>query len=164
MVEPPKLLVSACLLGRPVRYDGTAKTLHDDALGRWRRDDRVVAVCPELLGGLPTPRPPAEIADALDGQAVLDGRGRVIETGGADITPAFVHGAHAALKLALDHGCRLALLIDGSPSCGSASIYDGSFTGRRHAGEGVTAALLRRHGVTVFAPDRIDELAAMMDG
>jgi uncharacterized protein YbbK (DUF523 family) len=147
-----------------VRYDGTAKTLHGDALSRWRRDGRLVAVCPEQLGGLPTPRPPAEIADAHDGPAVLDGRGRVIETGGADITSAFVQGAQAALKLALDHGCRFALLTDGSPSCGSGLIYDGSFTGRRHAGEGVAAELLRHHGVTVFAPDRIDELAAMMDG
>lgn len=163
MIEHPKLLVSACLLGKPVRYDGTAKTLRDDALSRWLREGRVVAVCPELLGGLPTPRPPAEIADALGGQAVLDGLGRVMEVGGTDVTAAFIDGALAALNLALDHGCRFALLIDGSPSCGSALVYDGSFTGHRNAGEGVTAALLRRHGVTVFAPDRIDELAVMMD-
>lgn len=146
-----------------MRYDGSAKTLHDDALDRWRREGRVVAVCPELLGGLPTPRPPAEIADADDGQAVLDGRGRVVDIGGADITSSFVRGAHAALNTALDQGCRFALLIDGSPSCGSTFLYDGSFTGRRHAGEGVAAALLRRHGISVFAPDRIAELAAAME-
>ncbi|GGE93564.1 DUF523 domain-containing protein [Sphingomonas prati] len=163
MVEPPKLLVSACLLGRPVRYDGTAKTLYDDAFSRWRREGRVVAVCPEALGGLPTPRLPAEIADTLDGRDVLEGRGRVVDIGGADITSAFVQGAGAALKLAVDQGCRFALLIDGSPSCGSAFIYDGSFTGRRHTGEGIAAALLRRHGITVFAPNQIHNLAAIMD-
>lgn len=160
---PPKILVSACLLGSPVRYDGSAKPVDDGLLDKWRLDGRVVAVCPELLGGFGTPRPPAEIANASGGSAVLDANARVIEVSGTDVTAQFVQGARAALTLAQHHGCRFALLTDGSPSCGSGFLYDGSFTGRRNEGEGVATALLRRHGIEVFAPDRIRELAAAMD-
>jgi len=163
MADRPKLLVSACLLGSPVRYDGSAKSFADDALARWQREGRIVSVCPEIMGGFPTPRPPAEIADMKDGGAVLDGSGRVIEAGGKDVTAAFVDGAHAALRTAQKHDCRFALLTDGSPSCGSIAIYDGSFTGRKHANAGVTATLLRRHEITVFAPSQIGELEALMD-
>lgn len=95
---------------------------------------------------------------------MLDGAARVVEQGERDVFDAFVAGAEATLRLALTTGCRFALLTDGSPSCGSGLIHDGAFTGRRRPGQGVTAALLRRNGVAVFAPDRIGELAAAMDG
>ena len=161
--DPPKLLVSACLLGRPVRYDGAAKTLQDDCLARWVAEGRVVAACPEVMAGLPIPRPPAEIADAQSGAAVLRGDARIIEADGSDVSDKYVHGAQTALALALAHGCRFALLTDGSPSCGVTFIYDGMFTGRRHAGDGVTTALLRQHDIQVFSPRSIAELARMMD-
>jgi uncharacterized protein YbbK (DUF523 family) len=86
------------------------------------------------------------------------GGARVIEATGADVTDLFVAGAHAALNLAREHDCKLALLIDGSPSCGSSFIYDGAFAGRKHVGAGVTAALLRQHGIEVFAGADIDAL------
>ena len=120
-------------------------------------------VCPELLGGLTVPRPAAEIADGGDGGDVLDGAARVIGIDGADVTRAFANGAELALAAATRSGATLALRTALSPSCGSGEIYDGSFSGRRRPGDGVAAALLRRHGVRVFAPAQIDALAALMD-
>jgi len=158
-----KLLVSACLLGRPVRYDGKAKTLHDRLLDRWMQEGRLIPVCPELLAGLPTPRPPAEIAREESGAAVLRGTASIIEASGKDVTATYLAGGRAALEVALREGCRFALLTDGSPSCGSRFIYDGSFAGRRHAGEGVAAALLREHGIQVFSPDQITQIEALID-
>ena len=163
MTSSEKLLVSACLLGRPVRYDGNAKTLHDSLFDRWMQEDRLIPVCPELLARLPTPRPPAEIAQEESGAAVLRGTASVIEASGEDVTATYLAGARAALELAVREGCRFALLTDGGPSCGSSFIYDGSFTGRRHAGEGVAAALLREHGIQVFSPRQISDVAALLD-
>ncbi|MFB2549499.1 DUF523 domain-containing protein [Ensifer soli] len=158
------ILVSACLMGLPVRYDAKAKPLASAHLQRWRAEGRLVSVCPELSGGFAIPRAPAEIADGLTGDDVLDGRARVIERGGRDVTAAFLAGAEAALALARETGCRHALLIDGSPSCGSSAIHDGRFSGRRHAGNGVTAALLRRHGITLYSGQEIEALALAVDG
>lgn len=156
----PKILVSMCLLGHPVRYDGAARRSAHDALARWQRDGRLVLVCPELAGGLGVPRPPAEIASGASGQRVLAGAARIVDVHGTDLTAQFVCGAQAALALARAHDCRFALLADGSPSCGSRFIHDGNFAGRRHPGAGVTAALLREHGIEVFADTEIDALTA----
>lgn len=159
----PKVLISACLLGRPVRYDGSAKSLDDEHISRWVAEGRVVSVCPEMLAGLPTPRPPAEIAGGRGGAAVLAGDAVVIEVGGRDVTSIYVEGARAALTLALSNGCQYALLMDGSPSCGVSFIYDGSFTARRQSGDGATAALLRQHKIQVFDHTAVADLASMMD-
>ena len=158
-----KILVSACLMGHPVRYDGAAKPLVHPAFERWRVEGRLVTLCPEMSAGLPVPRPPAEIENGLNGADVLAGRARVMEVSGADVTAAFIEGAENALKLARDTGCAHALLIDGSPSCGSGFIYDGSFSGRKLAGNGVVAALLRSSGIAVYSHDRIDELVATLE-
>lgn len=159
-----KVLVSACLLGRPVRYNGSAKTLEDALLDRWISEGRVVSVCPEVMAGLPTPRPPAEIANGASGSAVIEQDGRIIEVDGKDVTEAYLAGARIALEHAARHDCRYALLTDGSPSCGGSFIYDGSFEGRRIDGEGVTAALLRQHGIAVFSQGEIASLAKALDG
>ena len=153
-----RILVSACLIGRPVRYDGSAKTLAHPVLERWRVEQRLVVICPELAAGFATPRPAAEIADRGTGRSVLSGRARVIEATGADVTDFYIIGAQAALALARANSCKFALLTDGSPSCGSGFIYDGAFAGRKHASEGVTAALLRENGVEVFSDSEIDAL------
>ena len=163
MTPPDKLLVSACLLGRPVRYDGNAKTLHESLLDRWMQEGRLIPVCPELLAGLPTPRPPAEIAHEESGAAVLRGTASIMDASGEEVTATYVAGARAALELAVREGCRFALLTDGSPSCGSSFIYAGGFTGRRHAGEGVAAALLREHGIQVFSPHQITQIETLLD-
>lgn len=159
-----KILVSACLMGHAVRYDGKAKSLLHPALERWRQEARLVTICPEMSAGMPVPRPPAEIEAGMHGEDVLVGRARVLEVTGADVTRDFVAAAENALALARQEECRYALLIDGSPSCGSGFIYDGSFQGHRHAGNGVTAALLRQAGIAVFSDRDIDRLVERVDG
>lgn len=156
------ILVSACLLSQPVRYDGKAKALEHPALEQWRREGRLVAICPEMSAGLPVPRPAAEIAEARSGQDVLDKGARVVDVTRVDVTEIFISGASMALALARRHACRYALLTDGSPSCGSRTIHDGSFSGQRHAGTGVTTAMLREHGIEVFAESDIDALQARL--
>jgi len=158
-----KILVSACLMGHAVRYDGQAKPLVHPALDRWRGEGRLVMICPEMSAGMPVPRLPAEIAEGKVGADVLSGTARVLESQGGDVTDGFLQAAENALALARETGCGYALLIDGSPSCGSGFIYDGSFTGLRLPGEGVTAALLRTNGIRVFSDKEIDALVALID-
>lgn len=163
---PSPILVSACLLGRPVRYDGASRPCSHPALARWQAQGRLVAFCPEEAGGLPTPRPAAEIVAgknaATAGAAVLEGAVRVLTRAGDDVTSQFIAGAEAALALVRARGIRIAILKEGSPSCGSAEIHDGTFAGRRVAGSGVTAALLARAGVQVFSEARLDAAAAWL--
>lgn len=104
------------------------------------------------------PRPPAEIAEAASGEEVLAGKARVVELTGADVTEEFLQAAKNAVTLARQAGCHYALLIDGSPSCGSGFIYDGTFTGHKQAGNGVTAAALKAAGVEVFSDREIEQL------
>jgi uncharacterized protein YbbK (DUF523 family) len=111
-------------------------------------------VCPEVDGGLGTPRPPAEILGG-DGGDVLAGRARVITADGRDVTAAYLSGARRALETARRVGAERAILKSRSPSCGSDSIYDGSFAGRTRAGEGVTAALLRANGIQVSTEEEL---------
>ena len=152
-----KLLISACLLGSPVRYDGSDKACA--ALAELVERGQVVAVCPEVAGGLPVPRLPAEIQKA-DGAAVLAGQAPVLNSAGEDVTAAFINGAQQALALAQAHGVRAAILKARSPSCGNAEIYDGTFSKRLIEGAGVTAALLEQHGVKVFNETQIDKAVA----
>ncbi|MBA1201587.1 DUF523 domain-containing protein [Pseudomonas capeferrum] len=153
--EYPKVLVSACLLGRPVRYDGRASG-HPDLLRRWQVEGRVVALCPEVAGGLPTPRPPAEIPGG-QGLAVIEGKACVVTVDGEDVSEAFLCGARQALALVRRHGIRVAILKSGSPSCGNRLTYDGSFNGVKVPGEGVAAAMLRREGIQVFSELELEE-------
>lgn len=156
----PKILISACLAGFKVRYNGSDKPLLDAALTRWQQEGRLVVCCPELAAGFSTPRPAAEISPDADGAAVLAQRAQVRETTGADVTAPYLLGAQLALETARRHGCRFALLTDGSPSCGSQLIYDGSFSGQSKPGSGVTAALLRQQGIEVFSDRQIAALVA----
>ncbi|WP_150681506.1 DUF523 domain-containing protein [Pandoraea pneumonica] len=161
----PRVLVSSCLLGQPVRYHGRAAACETDAaaiLDRWRDAGLIAAVCPEVAGGLPTPRPPAEITGANSGQRVWQQMARVVDDTGADVTAAFVDGAQRALALAQRYGIRIAVLKEGSPSCGSTFVYDGSFTGAKIAGDGVAAALLREHGIEVFSEHTLAEADARL--
>ena len=150
------VLVSACLLGEPVRYDGTDNATGAALLEKWRRQGRIVAFCPEVAGGLGTPRPPAEITGG-SGSDVLDGEARVVTDDGVDVTDAFLEGARGALEAARRADAPVAVLKEGSPSCGSGYVYDGTFSGTRRPASGVTASLLERHGIRVFSEDRLDE-------
>ena len=143
------ILVSACLLGEPCRYDGRAKP--SDAVRALAKGHRLVPVCPEMLGGLPTPRPPSELQCTEAGVRVMNAEGR-------DVTAAFKCGAEAACRLAEDEGCTVAVLKSASPSCGSETVYDGTFTGQLRRGEGMTAARLRGRGVTVVDEEHLDAL------
>ncbi|WP_259781875.1 DUF523 domain-containing protein [Aestuariispira ectoiniformans] len=147
-----KVLVSACLLGQRVRYDGGHARADDAALQMLLDVDRVIPFCPEVAGGLPTPRPPAEIRE-----------GRVVEETGGDVTDAFDRGAEKALTLCQRHGITVAVLKQNSPSCGSAFIYDGTFSGQKIEGQGRTAALLSANGIRVFGEDRLAEALALLE-
>ena len=150
-----KILVSACLLGERVRYNGAEATLDHPILERWRREGRIVSICPEVIGGLPTPRPPAEIQGG-DGTSVRQRVAFVRRQDGVDVTTQFLAGAEAAVSLARTSGATIAILKDFSPSCGSTAVYDGTFSRTRVQGEGVTAAALRRAGVRVFSDHEIE--------
>ncbi|MGI3129547.1 DUF523 domain-containing protein [Halopseudomonas pachastrellae] len=155
-----KLLISACLLGQRVRYDGggfdPVQLLLD-----WQSEGRLVVVCPEVAGGLPTPRPPAEIPGG-QGALVLAGEQVVVTDQGEDVSAAFIRGAEQALALVRKHRIRYALLKARSPSCGNVENYDGSFSGVRVSGEGVTAAALGQAGVRVFNEEQLGELRALL--
>jgi uncharacterized protein YbbK (DUF523 family) len=151
-----KLLLSACLLGEPVRYDGQTKALHNTALDKLLSQDRVISFCPEVAAGLPVPRAAAEI-HAGDGAAVIAKRARVKTQDGTDVSEYFLSGAQQALALCRQHNIAVAVLTESSPSCGSGQIYDGSFTRSAIAGSGVTAALLAQNGIRVFSQHQMDE-------
>lgn len=152
-----KILISRCLLGHPVRYDGGASGPFD-RLAAWQAEGRVVGLCPEVAGGLPTPRAPAEIPGGQGG-AVLAGEAQVLTVQGEDVTAPFMRGAEIALAHVREHGIRIAILKANSPSCGNRETYDGTFSGTRVPGEGVTAALLRQEGVQVFSEHELDAAA-----
>ncbi len=139
-----------------VRHDGGSKRCDDRILLRWQAEGRLVSCCPEIAGGLPTPRPPAEISPG-DRENL-----RVLTRDGTDVTESFVRGAEATLAVARRHGVKMAVLKDDSPSCGSTSVYDGTFTGRSVAGSGLTTGLLERNGIRVFSENALDEAATYL--
>jgi uncharacterized protein YbbK (DUF523 family) len=156
-----KILVSACLLGQPSRYDGRTARFQHAILDRWQREGRIVAICPEVAGGLGIPRPTAEIVEG-DGHTVLAGNARVLNRDRLDVTLAFVQGAQVALALSQAEKIEIAVLKGNSPSCGNTEIYDGSFSGRIINGVGVTAAALMQHGINVFNEKEIAQAAALL--
>lgn len=141
------LLISACLLGVDCKYNGGNNRLPEDIIEGLRARYELVSVCPELEGGLSAPRRPCERLD-----------GRVINTAGEDLTVPFASGAERAAALALEKGCALALLKENSPSCGSGTIYDGSFSHTVISGDGVTAERLRAMGLRLYGESRVEEL------
>ena len=149
-------------MGFKVRYNGSEKSRMNEQLARWQQEQRLVIHCPELAAGLPVPRPPAEIMSA-DGNDVMRGQARIIENTGQDVTEHYQLAAWLALRAAQASGCSAALLTDGSPTCGSQFIYDGSFRGIHKAGRGVAASLLSEHGIAVFSEKQIDELIAWIE-
>ncbi|WP_172257206.1 DUF523 domain-containing protein [Saccharibacillus deserti] len=140
------ILVSSCLAGFAVRYNGTDSL--KESVRKLLESGEAMAVCPELMGGFAIPREPAEIVGG-SGDDVLDGRARVVERSGTDVTELYLRGAQLTLDKAREVGAHTVILKENSPSCGSAAIYNGEFAGVRIAGHGVTSALLRRHGVQV---------------
>ncbi|MDO6562289.1 DUF523 domain-containing protein [Amphritea sp. 1_MG-2023] len=145
-----KILISACLLGSKVRYDGNHNLIDSELIQRLRDEGRLVPVCPEIEGGLTTPRAPAEIQDKFPL--------RITTINDEDVTPQFLSGAERALDIAQREGCCCALMKSRSPSCGNHEIYDGHFSGTLKSGSGVTADELMRHGFPVYNERQLDQL------
>lgn len=142
-----KILISSCLLGLPVRYDGKGQAILHPQLNLWQKQNRLIVFCPEIAGGLLVPRAPAEIK-----------QNRVITNTAEDVTSAFEAGANKALALCNKHNIRFALLKESSPSCGRNTIYDGSHSGVKVKGMGLTAKLLVKNQVKVFSEEQIPAL------
>lgn len=160
-----KILVSACLLGHNVRFDGGNNDQRDhEIIARWQKEQRIITICPEVAGGLSVPRPGCEIIGAGGGEAVLNGQATVMSEFGIDSTSFYLEGAKQALSLVKKYNIKLAILKNRSPSCGSTHIYDGNFSKEKIAGEGVTAALLKNAGVKIFHEETIMEAANYLAG
>lgn len=139
------ILISACLLGVTCRYDG--KSIPMKEISALKEKCNLIPVCPEIFGGLATPRSPAERNGAL-----------VIAKNGRDVTAEYMHGAYEVLRLAKLFSCKKAVLKEHSPSCGSGKIYDGTFSGKLIDGYGTAAAELLQNGIEVFGESRVGEL------
>ena len=134
-------IVSKCLAGAPCRYDGKDNLVAE--IKALVERGEAVAVCPEVLGGLPTPRTPSE----------LQPDGRVLDKRGEDVTAQFTRGAERAMAICREYGCTCAILKARSPSCGKGVIYDGCFTGTRVPGSGVFAQMLLDTGISVMTEE-----------
>ncbi len=139
------ILISACLLGVACRYDGLSKPLEADIIEKLRKQYHLIPICPEIMGGLPTPRVPSEITPD----------GKVLNRERKDVTENYNRGAREALRLAQMLHCEIALLKERSPSCGTGKIYDGSFTKTLTDGNGITADLLQKNGIQIFRESEI---------
>ncbi|HZG70670.1 MAG TPA: DUF523 domain-containing protein [Chondromyces sp.] len=145
------IIVSSCLAGLEVRYNGTHCL--NNQIRELVEKKEAVTICPELLGGFSTPREPAEIIGG-DGGDVLDGMAKVVDQSGNDVTELYVKGAYAALEKAKEINATIVILKENSPSCGSSAIYNGEFSGEKIVGNGVTSALLKRHGLQVISEEQ----------
>ena len=139
------ILISACLLGVACRYDGLSKPLDREIIEKLRAKYHLIPICPEIMGGLPTPRIPAEISSD----------GKVLRRDGADVTENYIRGAQEALRLAEIFECDTALMKEKSPSCGAGKIYDGSFSKTLTSGNGITADLLQKNGLQIVGESEI---------
>jgi uncharacterized protein YbbK (DUF523 family) len=145
-----KILISACLLGKFVRYNGSALSFESHILKQWEKQGRIVSICPEVEAGMNIPRRASEISGG-DGIDVINGKALVFDKVGNNVTTHFLNGAELALLKCKKYNIGVALLTESSPSCGSQTIYDGRFIGKKIDGVGVTTALLQKSGVQVFS-------------
>ena len=152
------ILISACLIGERVRYDGkTVDPVQPDFL-KWINMNKLIPFCPEVAGGMTVPRWPSEIIGG-DGFSVLNGSAGIVDSHRRDVTNFFLKGAEEALKLVKRHEIKIAVLKDGSPSCGTSYIYDGSFSKQKKPGKGVASALLEQNGIRVFSENNFDAIS-----
>jgi uncharacterized protein YbbK (DUF523 family) len=144
-----KILVSACLLGEACRYDGASRPC--EHIIKLKEKHTLIPVCPEVMGGLPTPRPASEIQRD----------GSLVSVEGTDVTEEYRRGAETVLAIAREEWATVAILKEKSPACGKGRVYDGSFTGTLREGNGVCAALLLENGIRVLGESEIDEINAL---
>jgi uncharacterized protein YbbK (DUF523 family) len=148
------ILISRCFLGDKVRYNSEIIQLKHSLLTLWQKQNRLIAICPEVSGGLSVPREPAEQQPNSD---------KIITISGTDVTKEFNLGAKQTLTLCRQHNIRFAILKESSPSCGSTLIYDGSFSNQKISGQGVTSKVLTQEGIQVFSENNLQELADLLD-
>ena len=153
------ILVIACLLGRKCRYDGNNH--QDQSLKELLQGQKIHPICPELTGGLPIPRPPAEIKGG-DGDDVLTGQARVVNRNNEDVTVYFIEGSRKTLQGIDPEQIEMAILKARSPSCGVGEIYSGAFNGQLKAGSGVTAAYFKRKGIAVYTEEELDKIKQIL--
>lgn len=154
-MKKERVLVSACLLGYPIRHNGSDKKISDELIDRLKDSAEVISACPEMLGGLPCPRLPSEQQSHT---------GKVIASNGRDISVFFRLGAHETLNICKNYGIRVAVLKSKSPSCGKGFIYDGSFTGQLTQGEGITSRLLSENGIEIFNESEVRQAIEKIRG
>ena len=142
-----KVLISACLAGINCKFNGENNLLDSGILDEISKKYHLLFVCPEVFGGLGTPREPAEMKNGL-----------VVTKTAKDVSENFINGAEICLKIAKLNGCKKAILKARSPSCGSGQIYDGSFTKKLIFGDGIAAKMLKENGILVFSEDEIGRL------
>jgi len=146
-----KILISACLLGEKVRYDGNSQLIENNIIRQWSKNAILISICPEVSGGLSIPRLPAEIQ--ADAQQKL----KIINNKDIDVTKEFIKGAQNTLEQCLQHKIQIAILTEGSPSCGSQLINDGNFQSKKIQGQGITTRLLEKNSITVFNQYQIQQ-------
>jgi len=156
-----KILISACLAGDLVRYDGKRVPLTNILLSKWNQKGMLINVCPEVSGGLKIPRLEAQIVNGT-GQDVLEGKAKVVDIEGHDVTLFFIRGAQYALRQAKKHKIEIAILKEKSPSCGVHHIYDGNFDSTLIPGVGVTTAILKQRGINVFSENELDRARMLL--
>lgn len=144
------LLISTCLCGNNTKYNGGNNLI--SRLKEIEEKFNLIHICPEVFGGLATPRNPSEILGD-----------KIISSVGLDVTDNFIKGANKALELANKYNVKYALLKEGSPSCGVHKIYDGTFSGTKIDGNGITTAILKQAEITVFNENEIDELLRVIE-
>ena len=152
------IIVSACLCGINCKYDGGNNL--DARVLKLLKEGKAMPVCPEQLGGQETPRAPHEIVNG-DGLDVLEGKARILGPEDDDVTAKFIKGAYETLEIVQKVGASIAILKSRSPSCGTPQVYDGTFSGTKRNGNGVTAQLLLSKGIKVFTEENLDELDSL---
>ncbi|MDR3597620.1 DUF523 domain-containing protein [Clostridium sp.] len=145
-------IISACLCGINCKYNGNDNK--NERCLKLLREGKALLVCPEQLGGLPTPRNPVELNNTAS--QVIEGNGKALSDQGEDVTEQFLKGAYETLKIAKELGATRAILKEGSPSCGANFVYDGTFTGNKIKGKGITAQLLENEGIAVFSDEDLE--------
>jgi len=144
-------------MGANVRYNGVVKAQLHPILKKWQQEGRLVTVCPEVSGGLSTPRPAAEIQISTASSSKRLSK-KVVTQAGDDVSEAFERGAYHALRLCQAHQINYALLKEFSPSCGGSQVYDGTFSAHKVPGQGVTASLLSHHGIKMYSELTLEQL------
>lgn len=148
LIGTEKVLISACLMGENVRYDGGNCLINHPIFAQLKTENRLIPFCPECAGGLTIPRAPAEKVGSL-----------ILTNTGEDVTTAFEKGAQHTLNLCKKNNIRIAILKENSPSCGPNNIYDGSFTGNKISGTGITAKLLQQNNITVLSEAELNKIS-----